>query len=334
MSTEIKVYLTNAQTEDNLCFHAIVNSKDDYDVFVDLNEAYETLMVDALNGELAIEYMDKENFDKHSFEIATKDYDQNLNLFVQFLKDFYGLRAVTQNTTLYEHFGVRLVGAGFRGNQNSPMLETAQFSAMHSIHGIKTQLFTSANNPEYGSDDIYIKKAQGSLKLTLEATKRYEEPINFIQSIYEDIENENIDPFKFQNKEQQYRYQTIIKNLNDLNAQKRLKEFFVIIDGQEFEITKRDYLKEQSKSIYNESIEIIGVFEAYKQRSDSFEVHSEVYGKFFCHLNNLSKTNFAQYEIVINILKNLSSFASQKIKVSGQKIKPQTINVSNIELAH
>lgn len=133
MSTEIKVYLTNIQTEDNLCFHAIVNSKDDYDMFVDLNETYEILMVDALKGNLALEYFDKENFDKHLFEIATEDYEQNLNLFVQFLNDFYGLTAVTQSTTLCEHFGVRLVGAGFRGNQNSPMLETAQFSAMHSI---------------------------------------------------------------------------------------------------------------------------------------------------------------------------------------------------------
>ena len=71
------------------------------------------------------------------------------------------------------------------------MLETEQFNAMHSMHGIKTQLFVSANNTEYRSDDIYIKKAHGSLKLTLEATKKYEEPINFIRSIYDDIENEN-----------------------------------------------------------------------------------------------------------------------------------------------
>ena len=63
MSTEIKVYLTNIQTEDNLCFHAIVNSKDDYDMFFDLNEAYESLMIDALNGKLALEYFDKESFD-------------------------------------------------------------------------------------------------------------------------------------------------------------------------------------------------------------------------------------------------------------------------------
>ena len=334
MSTEIKVYLTNIQTEDNLCFHAIVNSKDDYDMFFDLNETYEALMVDALNGNLALEYFDKENFDKHSFEIATEDYEQNLNLFVQFLNDFYGLTAVTQSTTLCEHFGVRLVGAGFRGNQNSPMLETAQFGAMHSIHGIKTQLFTSANNPEYRSDDIYIKKAHGSLKLTLEATKRYEEPISFIQSIYEDIENESINPFKFQDKDQQYRYQTIIKNLNDLNTQKRLKEFFVIIDGRELEVTKREYLKQESKNIYNESIELIGVFEAYKPRTDSFEMYSQGSGKFYCHLDNLSKTNFAQHEVVMDILKDLSSFDSQKIKVFGQKIKPQTINVTNIAIVN
>lgn len=332
MSIEVKVYLTNIQTDDNLCFHVIVNSKDDYDMFFDLNETYESLMIEALDGKLALEYFDKESLDKRKFEITTNDYSQNLNLFIYLLNDFYGLTAISQETNLCEHFGVRLVGAGFRGNQNSPMLETAQFSAMNSIHGIKTQLFTSANNPEYKSDDIYIKKAHGSLKLTLEATKRYDEPINFIRSIYEDIENEDINPFKYDDKEQQYRYQTIIKNLNDLNNQKRLKELFVIIDGEELAVTKRDYLKQKSKSIYNETIELIGIFEAYKQRTNSFEMYAEGVGKFYCHLEYLSNTNLTQYENVITILKDLNSFNTTRIKIFGEKIKPQTINVSNIEL--
>jgi len=331
MSTEIKVYLTNEQVENNLCFHAIVNAKNDYDLFFDLNATYEPLMIEALNGELSLEYHNKDSYDKHTFSIESDDYVDNLNSFIAFLTDFYGLTAISRTTSFCEHFGVRLIGAGFRGNQNNPMLESAQFNAMNSIHGIKTQLFP-ANDTNYRSDDIYIKKAHGSLILTLEATKKYEEPIAFIRSIYDDIENEQIDPFKFDDKEQQYRYQTIIKNLNELNSQKRLKEFYIIIDGQELEITKRKYLKEQTKNIYNEAIELIGVFEAYKQRSDSFEVYSEGVGKFYCHLDNLSKTNYNQYENVISILKNLDSFETTKIKVFGNKIKPQTINVTNIEL--
>lgn len=331
MSTEIKVYLTDEQTEDNLCFHTIVNAKNDYDLFFDLNETYEPLMIEALNGELSLEYHNKDSYDKHTFDIESEDYEENLNSFIAFLTDFYGLTAISNTTNLCEHFGVRLIGAGFRGNQNSPMLESAQFNAMNSIHGIKTQLF-AANNANYKSDDIYIKKAHGSLILTLEATKKYDEPIAFISSIYNDIENEEIDPFKFNDKEQQYRYQTIIKNLNDLNSQKRLQEFYVIIDGQELEITKRKYLKEQSKNIYNENIELIGVFEAYKQRSDSFEIYSEGIGKFYCHLKNLSQNDFPRYEQVINILKDLDSFSATKIKIFGNKIKPQTINITNIEL--
>jgi len=331
MSTEIKVYLTNEQIDDNLCFHAIIHSKNDYDLFFDLNDTYEPLMIEALNGELSLEYHNGENYDKHTFNIESEDYEENLNTFKSFLMDFYGLSVLLRATNLCEHFGVRLIGAGFRGNQNSPMLESAQFNAMNSIHGIKTQLF-AANNTNYRSDDIYIKKAHGSLILTLEATKKYEEPIAFIRSIYNDIENEEINPFKFNDKEQQYRYQTIIKNLNDLNSQKRLQEFYIIIDGQEFEITKRKYLKEQSKNIYNESIDLIGIFEAYKKRSDSFEIYSEDKGKFYCHLKSLSQNDFSRYEQVINILKDLDSFSATKIKVYGNKIKPQTINVTNIEL--
>lgn len=332
MSVEIKVYLTNIQTEENLCFHAIVNAKNDFDVFFDLNETYELLMINALEGSLEFEFFENNNFEKEFFEITTDDYEQNLNAFVSFLQEFYGLSVATQQTNLCEHFGVRLVGAGFRGNQNSPMLETAQFNAMNSMHGIKTQLFVPVNNTEYRSDDIYIKKAHGSLKLTLEATKRYQEPIDFIRSVYDDIENETIDPSKFTDKEQQYRYQTIVKNLNDLNKQKRLQQFFIIVDGIELEVTKRDYLKQQSKNIYNENIVIDGVFEAYKTRTDSFEVYADGIGKFYCHLDQLSKTNYTQYENVIDIIKDLDNFETNRLKVIGEKIKPQTINVDNIEL--
>lgn len=331
MSTEIKVYLSNEQVEANLCFHAIVNAKNDYDLFFDLNNTYEPLMVEALNGDLSLEYHTKDSYDKHTFSIETDNYEDNLTLFISFLTDFYGLTAISKITNFCENFGVRLTGAGFRGNQNSPMLESAQFNAMNNIHGIKTQLFP-ANDTNYRSDDIYIKKAHGSLKLTLEATKRYEEPIAFIRSIYDDIENEELDPFKFTDKEQQYRYQTIIKNLNDLNSQKRLKEFYVIIDGEELEITKRKYLKEQTKSIYNESIEITGTFSFYKKRSDSFEIYSKGIGRFSCHLKKLAKVNFTQYESIIEILKDLDSFTTNKLKVTGEKVKPETINVTNIEL--
>jgi hypothetical protein len=182
--------------------------------------------------------------------------------------------------------------------------------------------------------NIYINKSHGSLKLTLEATKKYDEPIDFIRSIYNDIENEEIDPFKFTDKEQQYRYQTIVKNLNDLNSQQRLKEFYVIIDGQELEVTKRKYLKEKIKHIYNEDIKIVGIFSCYKQQSNSFEIYSEGIGTLYCHLEELSKSNSNQYENIISILKKIDNFKINKLKFIGEKIKPKTISVTSLELAN
>jgi len=336
MSVEIKVYLTQTQSEDNLCFHAVVNSKDDYDLFVDLNETYESLMLDTLNGKLEFEYFDKENFDKHLFSINENQYAESLNQFAQFLQEFYGLCVVVHETNLISHFGVRLVGAGFRGNSENPMLEHAQFNARNSIHGIKTQLFTPTNDSDYRSDDIYIKQMHGSLKLTLEATKKYEEPIVFIKSIYDDIENEAIDPFKFIDKNQQYRYQTIIKNLNDLNTQKKLSELYVIIDGAELQITKRTYLKDQAKHIYREDIELIGVFDSYKKRSNSLEMYvsgrGSDKGQFFCHLDELKNHQYSSFESILEKIKDLDTFSSTRIRVHGKKVKPKTINVTSLEI--
>jgi hypothetical protein len=332
MSIEVKVYLTLEQNDENLCFHAVVNKKNDYDVFVDLNKTYEGLMVDALNGTLELEYLEHGNYDKHTFSIDENEYEDSINRFVLFLEDFYGLTTIVNDTFLHTHFGVRLVGTGFRGSQENPMLEHSQFNARNSIHSIKTQLFTAVNNRECVKDDIYIMQSHGSLKLTLEATKKYEEPILFIQNIYSDIENEEIDPFKFENIDERYRYQTIIKNLNDLNTQKKLEKLYVIIDNQEYEITKRKYLKNKAKDIYFEEIELIGIFEGYKQRSKSFELYVDGKGKYSCHLMELSSTNNEQFSVIYNKLKGLNSFSNIRIRVMGQRVKPKTINVADIEV--
>jgi hypothetical protein len=332
MSIEVKVYLTPEQNDDNLCFHAVVNKKDDYDVLVDLNKAYESLMVDALNGSLEVEYFEQDDYNRHTFNINEDTYESSINQFVAFLNEFYGLTAIANDRYLYTHFGVRLVGTGFRGSQENPMLEHSQFNARNSIHSIKTQLFTPVNNRDYIKDDIYIMQSHGSLRLTLEATKKYEEPIAFINSIYEDIENETIDPFRFENIDERYRYQTIIKNLNDLNTQKRLQALYVIIDNQEYQITKRDYLKSQAKNIYHEEIELIGIFEGYKQRSKSFELYVEGKGKYSCHLQELSNTDNEQFIVIYNKLRVLNSFTSTRIRVVGQRVKPKTINVVDIEV--
>jgi len=332
MSIEVKVYLTPEQNEENLCFHAVVNNKDDYDVFVDLNKTYEILMVDALNGTFELEYFEHDNYNKETFSIDESEYEESINKFVLFLKDFYGLTTIVNETSLHTHFGVRLVGTGFRGSQENPMLEHSQFNARNSIHSIKTQLFTTVNNRDYVKDDIYIMQSHGSLKLTLEATKKYEEPISFIHDIYLDIENEEINPFKFKNIDERYRYQTILKNLNDLNTQKKLEKLYVIIDNQEYEITKRKYLKNKAKNIYFEEVELIGIFEGYKQRSNSFELYVDGKGKYSCHLMELSSTNNEQFTVIYNKLKDLNSFSSISIRVMGKRVKPKTVNVEDIQV--
>lgn len=333
MSIEIKVYLTPVQIEENLCFHSRVNSKEDYDILFDLNETYEPLFVEALNGTLNINCMNTSTFDKTIYSIDSEDYITNIDSFVSLLIDIYGLCVQTNESNLLQHFGVILRGAGFRGRQEDAMIETSKFNAMNSMHSIKNQLFTNpANNTDFSKDDVYIKQDHGSLKLTLETTKRYEEPINFIRLIYNDIENETIDPFKFDDKDEQYRYQTIIKNLNDLNLHKRLKTFIITIEGEELEITKRDYLKESSKNIYNEPFEIIGIFETYKVRTNTFELYSERNGKYYCHLNNLQSTDNDSFQEILDIFRGLDNFRQTRIRVNGTKVKPQTINVTNVEI--
>lgn len=332
MSIEIKVYLNTDETDANLCFHAVINSRDDYDLFVDLNETYEVLMLDALKGNLQFNYIDSQTYDKSSYAISGSDYEQNIDRFVSMLHDFYGLHVIKSSFGLHANVGVRLVGAGYRGNPDNPMLEHSQFIAMHSIHGIKTALFP-ANNTEYRNDDIYIKKAPGSLILTLEATKTYDEPMAFMQEVYNDIENETIDPFKYENIDVRQRYQSIIKNLSDLNNQKRLKEFFIIIGNNEYPITKRTYLKEQSKSIYFEDLELTGHYEGYKKSSNSFELYVPNRGKFFCHLDDLERSDYTKYQSVYNILSELDYFNNTiRMNVIGKKTNPKTINVRDIEL--
>lgn len=334
MSIEIKVYLSDEQNDDDLCFHCVVNSKDDYDLFFDLNDTYEGIMLEFLNGSFELDYLNNnETYDKGTYSLSDNTYEQNIEFFINFLNEFYGLNAIRSQFDLFSHFGVRLVGAGFRGRAESPMLEHSQYNAMNSIHSIKNSLFISANNTDYMGEDIYIKKAHGSLILTLESTKQYNEPIEFIKEIYSDIENKEINPFKYLTEDKRTRYQSIIKNLNDLNNQKRLKEFFIIIEGEELEITQREYLREQTKSIYNEEVTLRGYYEGYKKGSNSFEISVEGQGKYYCHLNNLERTEYSQFERVYEVLKNINIFDSSIIvKVKGQRIKPKTINVTDVEV--
>ena len=213
------------------------------------------------------------------------------------------------------------------------MLEQLQYNARHSLHGLRTALF--ANNPDYRTNDIYINKDAGSLILTLDATKRYDEPISFMREVYEDIANRNIDPSKFNNDEdKKNRYQSIIKHVCDLNNQSRLKKFYLIIDNEEFEINaeSRKYLKQQSSEIYREEMRIEGLYEGYKKGSNSFEISVRQKGKYYCHLNELEKSNYEKYSQIIDILSWINAVTSNvNVRVIGTRIKPKTIEVEDLE---
>jgi hypothetical protein len=333
MSVEIKVFLDKNQAEDSLCFHAVVYSSTDYDVLFDLNETYEDIMVEALNGELKLEYIDNDSYDKKNYSISGSDYEENLKEFTKFLEDFYGLTPITETFELYSHVGVRLVGPGYREGENIPMLEQAQYNARNSLHGLRTALFAPVNNSSYANDDIYINKASGSLVLTLDATKKYTEPIEFMHKIYKDIVTESIDPFQFDDENMRNRYQSVIKHLSDLNNQKRLKELYLIIDGKELEITNRSYLKKESQDIYFEELEIIGTYEGYKKGSNSFELKIPNRGKYYCHLKQLSEDNYDKYQQIYKILSEIDVFGDEtNIRVVGNRTKPKTVEVLDISL--
>lgn len=336
MNIELKVYLNEEKIEENLCFHAVVYSESDYDIFFDLNDTYKTLLIDALNGSLEFTYFENQTYEKNKYIIDNQgNHEEKLIKLTSFLEEFYGFTVVKEDFDLYQHVGVRLVGPGFRGNLNNPMLEQAQFNAMNSIHGLRTALFSPANNSSYVSDDIYIKRAHGSLKLTLDATKKYIQPIEFMKDIYNDIINESIDPFKFTNLDIRNKYQSIIKHLNDLNNQKNLKEFYLIIDNEEFKIENRDYLKKQSKNIYYEEIEFNGDYLGYKKGSDSFEIYIQNRGKYYCHLKELSKENYEKYQEILKILEPINIITNNvKLKIKGKRVKAQTINITDIAIIH
>lgn len=112
------------------------------------------------------------------------------------------------------------------------------------------------------------------------------------------------------------------------------KEFYVIIGGEEYPITKRSYLKEQSRSIYFEDIELTGNYEGYKKGSNSFELYVPNRGKYYCHLDELENSNYQKFEEVYDILKDLNIFDETiRLRVQGKKVKPKTINITDIELA-
>ena len=333
MSLEIKVFLSANTNADNLCFHAVVYEKNSYDIFYDLNNTYEFLMKEALNGTFSFKFRNKESLQKEVYLINTNDYHENIILFVNFLNRFYKLNATYNDNYAQVIMGVRLVGSGFRGKQDTPMLESEKFNAMSSIHRIKTQLIKPSNNIDYlPYDDVYIRQSKGSLKLTLEATQNYTESIAFIKKIYDDIENMKINPFQFDEKEDRERYQKIIYSLNELNKQKRLENFHIIINNDEYEIKQRTYLKEKTKDIYKEEVTIVGNYESYSVSSKSFKVKVEKHGTFFCHLEELHSNDLEQFDKVFKKIKAKNIFDNTlAISVKGEKVNPKTINVLDIE---
>ncbi|GEM_PF-3464246 len=334
MSLEIKVFLCNPQTDDNLCFHAAINSETDYDIFIDLNHAYEPLMIEALKGNLQQELMDKETCTIETYEINEESYIQNIEKFLEYLNLFYGLITVQQEFELQSLIGVRLVGAGFRGAQDKPMLEESQFKAMHSMHSIRKKLFPPANNSNYQGDDIFLKKAHGSLILTLEATKLYTEQISFMRTIYNDIEQRNIDPYQFDNQLDIERYQSIIKQLHELNKLQNLQNFYLIINGVEYPITQTVYLKEQATTIYNQNITLIGTYDSYNRSTNSFEITTTSHGKRYCHLESLSMRNYERYSSILDLLSTINIFdkAPTKLEITGKMIGPQTVDIDTVSL--
>ena len=333
MSLEIKVFLSTDTNVNNLCFHAVIYEKNNYDIFYDLNNTYELLMQEALNGTFSFKFRNKESLTKETYLINTNDYRENLKLFVDFLNRFYKLNAKYNENYTHVIMGVRLVGSGFRGKQDTPMLESEKFNAINSIHRIKTQLIKPSNNIEYlPYDDVYIRQSTGSLKLTLEATQNYEESISFIKKIYDDIENMEINPFQFDNKEVRERYQKIIYSLNELNKQKRLENFYIIINDKEYPIKQRTYLKEKTKAIYHEEVTLIGNYESYSVSSKSFKVKVDKQGTFFCHLEELFSNDLEQFDKVFKKIKAKNIFDNKlTISVKGEKVNPKTINVLDIE---
>lgn len=334
MSLEIKVFLCNPQNDDNLCFHAAINSKIDYDIFADLNHAYEPLMIEALNGNLQQDIIDKETCTISTYIINEESYIQNIEKFLEYLTSFYGLITVQKEFELQSLIGVRLVGAGFRGSEDKPMLEKSQFKAMHSMHSIRKTLFPPANNSSYQGDDIFLKKDHGSLILTLEATKLYTEQISFMRTIYNDIEQRSIDPYQFENLPDIERYQSIVRQLHELNKLQNLQNFYLIINGEEFPITQTVYLKEQATTIYNQRIKLIGTYDSYNRSTNSFEITTTSHGKRYCHLESLSMRNYERYSSILELLSTINMFDTTvtKLEITGKMIGPQTVEIDTVSL--
>lgn len=334
MSLEIKVFLCEPQSDDNLCFHAAINSQNDYDIFADLNHAYEPLMIEALNGTLQQNIMNKGECTISTYYINENSYIENIEKFLEYLETFYGLIAVKQNFTLQSLIGVRLVGAGFRGSHDRPMLEKSQFKAMSCMHSIRKVLFPPANNIGYKGDDIFLKKDHGSLVLTLEATKSYHQQIAFMRTIYDDIENRRINPYQFETDAEIECYQSVIKYLNELNKLQNLQKFYIIIDNDEYEISQTTYLKTQATTIYNQQATFRGIYDGYNRTTNSFEISVDNLGKRYCHLNVLSNRNHDQYNEILDLLSTINIFddISTKLEVIGTITNPQTIEVSNVSI--
>jgi hypothetical protein len=83
---ELKLFLDNV----NLCFHAIIKNKNDFEVIYDLNDAYTPLLIEALNGTFHLDYL--EDNTKKTFLINEHDYQANLEKFIIFFEKFFNLK--------------------------------------------------------------------------------------------------------------------------------------------------------------------------------------------------------------------------------------------------
>ena len=328
---ELKIYLDDESYQNReLYFHANIYSKSSYDIFIDLDEICESLMSEALNGKFVFEYLNNETYEIENFIIEGSDYLSNLDSLINFFEDFYSFTVMKKAISLKNNFGVRLSGPNFRANDKNneiPMLEDMQYKANSNIHSIKNNLFNPENKIDYDAKDIYKKVSNGSLKITLEANRYYDEVIAFMENIYQDIENERVNPLKIKNINDRDRYRKIICNLNDLNILKGLNRFFLLIREKELEVTKRNYLKEVVKNIYNEPIELKGIFENYTERTKAFNLYIEGKGKYSCHLFHLKDDEF---QLLYKKIEKLQKEKEPFIKISGNKIGPKTIEITSI----
>lgn len=323
MSIEIKIYpSSDLNTDEYLLFHARAYGLNSYDVFFDLAGLYEQQFRMALDGTFKVEHFNSNSpSDITTYTIDGRDYIENIQKYYDYITLHERAFATTnENTELLDIFGVKLVGAPYRANDNNPMVESYEFNVKRIMHQVKTNLFSLS--PANNVDDIYSLKKTGSLILTLSSSRDYGEIANFANDVYKDIQSKSINPNKFEDLVIRNKYISLIESLSELARQRKLEKLFIITNGVEKEITERDYLKVSVSAIYKNDIEVTGEFEGYKAGNNSFEMKSGK-SKYYCHI--VDNKNLKKVE-------KLNPFKKTKICVKGIKIKKKTLEVVDISV--